>query len=1689
MRKLLVFLVLLALGAGLVWWFDSRRAPESTPTAAKPEVEPLPSQESPKGELTELGQSAGKGAQVALSGPLDIWANDTSDPAQPRKRSHLVATDSRTLGEGDFELLGTTFELFDPASGEREATAKASRAKARILVEPAPALDETSPIVLEDADVRYERGSRFAPLTLRVPRLESVVALERASSSEVLVIEGRGLNISGRGLALERKAESITIENEPRARVLLDDGSAAMLQSSGQLVVRSREDLGPQTVELELQGEAQLQLEGGSALKLRADSIRLFGTLERAESSRMRPLRAEATGHVVVEPAEGLARAERLLMEFDENGRPRRATLDGSPELEALLRGENLADVPPELLREGDKLTVLLDGAGPLELGLGQARSFLFTGPARLRMPAVGATLLCDGAIRGDLGESKSDASAARELIAEGNVRFTYEQSTLTTQALRVASFYDASGASAVRLATESDTRLVGVLPSGESVDVFARGGLVAEQRQGLLFLPLAREVDFSLGGPRAMRGKARRVEDLDVERARLVAIGQVEVELPEGRGRGERFEARSAESGELSGTEEAPARVEVADGWFEARFIDLEPHQLDARGGAHAFLESPGLSHDLRAGWIVLQRGVTLEDVEEVPELILDAGETVRVVRIDEEEKLSLATERFHAEARGASEKNFEPTLMVALGETSFALDDGAPKYSGRGHRLELRADRTGRLEPNGSGAKVALSGRIGQRAETLEVLANRIDFGPERLVAAGFEVEFDGMASGLAGDSRGSSSNKLRAIGGLMSIDETQVTLSEGVYLGGADQEGQPWSIDADLLVLRGSRNEEDAEEGSPTISWVDLVAHGTVRLEGAGVGRAQADVMTIEQVSRRVALLGERGGADAREATIERSGTTWSSPSFTLDLSTGFLQSEAGSVRSSPDELESWSLSYDALEPIPMEDRTALVFRQPVFRDGANVLRANWALLWVDATRWRELASDGAREPTLVDDPDLLAGQRVPLRAFGGFSLRNASTWLQELYLDGDVEYRIGDQRKARAEAIYLDMVDGHGWVHEFVLDVELPLGGRDYSLKVQAAWLRTSSDGSMSANNALATTCQYDVPDYEIKIGSFSILPRFKTVERRNPNTGRLEEVSERDGWDFQLDDNEITVAGGMGIPLPRIAGPMTNDYKLDRDALSVGGFRLPSFGSDSKLGTFISASISGELGWIGDGFRWLAEKLSPDLDLPDQQGSNRARVDLTSRGIVLGLESEIRAGDKYRYNFNLDTVWDTGRDRGLVRVDPSERGDLRTWFHSRGRFMLGRDEWIDTVLTYQTDPGVQAEFWESSYLAYEERENFAYWRKVDGLNFYSATAEARVEDFRTSVIDQPSLGWLSGRAEVGRVADLPIVASSNVSIDNLARFNGDPTYQAPFADGLGNRQVTRLDTGHRVEVPLTFDFAGLRTTPFVEARATGWSESQSDDSSASRTALIAGVTTSTSVWRTFADGSRHVVTPSIEVRSDVVSSEHNLPVVEFDLLDRSVQGQFVDFNLRSRWESRELTSDLDMEVSQTWADNVGVGLTDGWLPTATRMNWLSSFRGIPYGVMHDGRYDTVSGETDYSRTITGIEPYESLTLETGYHTGRDRFGDRLYNALSVGARYALSAKWELEGRQTFSIGGQDDRLAYAVSLRRFGHDFVFEMQNSYVAGEGVGSLRFNITPNFAWRRDASTLLDRWRAARR
>jgi hypothetical protein len=824
-------------------------------------------------------------------------------------------------------------------------------------------------------------------------------------------------------------------------------------------------------------------------------------------------------------------------------------------------------------------------------------------------------------------------------------------------------------------------------------------------------------------------------------------------------------------------------------------------------------------------------------------------------------------------------------------------------------------------------------------------------------------------------------------------------------------------------------------------------------------------------------------------------------WSSPWFDLDLATGYVRSEGGEISASSDVGQPWTLRYSSLEPVVTPDETIQVMRDPVLTQGNNEVRAGWAVAWLD--RGELTAASGQAPSSAATPPQPQKDEKQPLSLFGQTAVGELSRWLREVYLEGEIEFRVDGDRRARASSAYFDLVDGNGWLRDVNLTVNAHLSRRSDTLEVKAGSLRHSADGSLRAYDAVVTTCTFDKPHYVVKVGDFAMIPRWseKTVAPTKPGE-KPRVVREHEGWSFALEHNKIASPGGVELPMPPIRFPTNPDFAVDPNALQVAGVTIPSFGQDSKFGTFVSASFTSDLGWLGKAFHSLVDQIAEGVfgsaKLPEAEGRTRFSGSwYGARGARGGIESKFQSPGKYVIETLFDLIYDTGDDRGLVRVPTDDRDVWRWWIRSRGRYLLDDHEWLDLVLTYQTDPGVQAEFFESDYLHFEERETYVHYRKADGERQWHATLEAGLEDFRTEVLDQPSLGYFRGRSQIAEIANLPVIYASNTTLDHLKRVEGDEInsqtglpYEPPFADGLGERDVTRFDTTQRLETPIGLGFGGLRATPFVAGRATGWSENAAEDDVAGRAALLAGAELATTFWKFFASGSRHSWTPSVGYHADVASSDTNLPVAQFDPTDLPIDGEFVDFAVRSRWEYRELKSDLDIELRETWANDLpgGIGLSDGWQPLVTRASWLSRVFGMPFGVTHDARYDTSSGQTNYSRTAFGWEPRPDLDLEAGYNSARGLNGDRIYDAMTVGARYALSKKWEIDGDYTFSISDDGDRLGSSMTLRRIGHDFVFEIESSFVAGEGAGSLHFKITPLITWHPDDDRLIDQWRAGR-
>ncbi|HKX45846.1 MAG TPA: hypothetical protein VJP77_04035, partial [Planctomycetota bacterium] len=421
-----------------------------------------------------------------------------------------------------------------------------------------------------------------------------------------------------------------------------------------------------------------------------------------------------------------------------------------------------------------------------------------------------------------------------------------------------------------------------------------------------------------------------------------------------------------------------------------------------------------------------------------------------------------------------------------------------------------------------------------------------------------------------------------------------------------------------------------------------------------------------------------------------------------------------------------------------------------------------------------------------------------------------------YVREAYLEGPVELLVDGERVASAGAIYVDRVAGHGWISDARYEVRQNIGGSRFRFKIEADWLRISADGTLVSNRARVTTCEHDEPHFYINTGELRLTPT------GNPDFP----------YRVSLRDNSIQILGRFSLPLPPVS-----DLVDPEGRPSLGGVRVAS---TARFGTVLSLGYSRDL---NETTRWLH-----DLIVGGEEAgfSSKFRVDasyLGSRGVLLDFGLRMRSQGRYFWNQNLAVVPDRGEDGGYLKVPESERDTLRLWYRSRARFDRGPGEWVDAVVTAQSDPGVQSEFFEDDYVEYEERETFVHWRKAEGALYTSASVSGTLESWRTTTEQLPEGRLVWERQPLLDLGSTALLYGLDVRGGYLDRTEGDPDYEPVYPDGLGDRDLLRVDADQRLEVPLSLGLLGLRATPFLDARLTGWSEGQAEDDDLGRAAAL------------------------------------------------------------------------------------------------------------------------------------------------------------------------------------------------------------------------------------------------------
>jgi hypothetical protein len=218
------------------------------------------------------------------------------------------------------------------------------------------------------------------------------------------------------------------------------------------------------------------------------------------------------------------------------------------------------------------------------------------------------------------------------------------------------------------------------------------------------------------------------------------------------------------------------------------------------------------------------------------------------------------------------------------------------------------------------------------------------------------------------------------------------------------------------------------------------------------------------------------------------------------------------------------------------------------------------------------------------------------------------------------------------------------------------------------------------------------------------------------------------------------------------------------------------------------------------------------------------------------------------------------------------------------------------------------------------------------------------------------------------------------------------------------------------------------------------------------------------------------------TPTIGVRADVVGLSNDAQPVEIDEVESLPrEGYFVDLGLRTQLHLVDSGQRLTFDLRGTHGSDTEGG-QDGWFPVALLAQLDAEIFEMPIFFVHDGRYDPDDEVTVFSRSTAGFSPTPDIGVEFGLHTGRDNSLERVYDAGSVAASWRATEKWEFEVQNTvnFITGG---RLAAQFVLRRYGHDFIFDLQIAQRSAEGT-SIGFTIRPLLGFRGPNFGRIERW-----
>lgn len=1013
-------------------------------------------------------------------------------------------------------------------------------------------------------------------------------------------------------------------------------------------------------------------------------------------------------------------------------------------------------------------------------------------------------------------------------------------------------------------------------------------------------------------------------------------------------------------------------------------------------------------------------------------------------------------------------------------------------PSLKARGHVFVLVDGKRGTLKPE-KGKRVRATGITPGDGLPYTLVAKEILFQDERLEAVEAEVELAEplMFPDLGVELRRVTTGQLIATRDRISFNREVQGFVEGNKGPKADIKVGFMEVDPAGFRKKGDRKSPRAlGPNAPVPPRKPLQEDDQeTGLPGTFGGPLDIDIEGLVVKSPNVYADPEKGGRlrlQEAEISLPEQGITVEADVLWVDLSAlnsgdrkDFLVDAVSLAIRGGKEERPWVLECASLDSKVVGDEVMMTLVAPLITAGADSARADYLSMWVDRAAWGTVGGS-LRDPDAVAPPPAVDNAKPNFLAELLFELETQeyARYARAIFMEGGVEIARSDRREAKGSRLYIEVQKAAAWLEDAELVYPLQSKGEEVPLRVRTERFETNEVGALTAKGATLTTCDHDVPHFVVRTRLFTLEPRADG------------------GWRFGARGNRLKFQGGFQLPLPSIGNLVLDDEfgveGFENEAGEVTPLRDIAVARTARFGTVLGAAFRFDIGDIGG---WIAERVGMDVDHLKGKWDTQAQY-LGSRGPLVGAGLFLRErepGNDPDEDFRLDAfiggIPDGGDDRGVVRVPDSERDDLRLFGYVRSRYPIVRGEWVDIAIGTQTDAGVQPEFYEDEFLRFEQRDTFVNWRKEFGADFLSAKIQKRIDDFRSQKEELPSILAYRGERKIGSFTGAPVLWGGSFEAGYFQRRVGesgrDIFSELVLGDdpSAGNAETGRADLRQRLSIPVQTSVPGLKATPFLEARGTAWTNTLSDGEDTARGGVRAGAELSTVLHKVTGDGYLHTLAPRVSASADVVYEETDETLIPLDQLENPYDGTVYEAGLRALWVRPATFENFDLDVrgilrtdrEQLFEDSSELGIRGEYI---TRYG-----RGVgQVGMRHDARYDMESGETIYSRSAVAVRPSDTFIAEVQYGQARAIDASELYETAGLLTRWRVDPKWEIETRYVHDLQN-DQQLFVEGILRRFSHDFVFDISIQDRAGEGSTTVSFNLAPLLGWTRSRLGMLDR------